>query len=79
MYLRDEMIARRYDPLDHLNNLRGLDQFHLYPVRPVIRLFMKFFTLVARLLVYYTDIEYEFQKVYYINYIIFYGMERVYP
>jgi hypothetical protein len=64
VYLRDEMIARRYDPLDHLNNLRGLDQFHLYPVRPVIRLFMILLTLAARLLGYYTNIEYKFQKIY---------------
>jgi len=57
----------------------GLDQFHLYPVRPVVRLFMILFTLAARLLGYYIDIEYKSQKTYYSIDIIFYGMRIVYP
>jgi hypothetical protein len=79
VYLRDEMIARRYDPLDHLTySRRGLDQFHLYLVRPVIRIFMIHFMLAAEFLGYYTDIEYLFQKLYYIRDIIFYGTVTVY-
>jgi hypothetical protein len=73
------MIARRYDPSAHLiHSLRGLDQFHLYPVRPVIRIFVILFILAAGLLGYYTDIEYLCQKIYYSTNIIFYGMVRVY-
>jgi hypothetical protein len=73
------MIARRYDPLDHLtHSRRGLDQFHLYLVRPVIRIFMILFMLAAGFLGYYTDIKYLFQKVYYIRDIIFYGTVTAY-
>jgi hypothetical protein len=79
VYPRDEMIARRYNPSAHLtHSLGGLDQFHLYPVRPVIRIFMILFILAAGLLGYDADIEYQFQKIYYSTNIIFYGMVRVY-
>ena len=73
------MIARRYNPSARLTHSLGdLDQFHLYPVRPVIRIFMILFILAAGLLEYYTDIEYPCQKIYYGTSIIFYGMVRVY-
>jgi len=79
VYPRDEAIARRYDTITHLaNSLQSLDRFHLYLALPVIRIFMILFILAVGLLGPYIVIEYAYQKVYYNQSIIFYGMVKVY-
>ncbi len=65
--------------MNHLtNSLWGLNQLHVHPAPPVIRIVMILFVLAIGLLGRYAAIEYPCQKIHYYLSIIFYGMVEVY-